>query len=305
MAVAAVAMAGSGGGAGASAAPGPIKTHVHSLPLTGASASLKALGARSTAPFSMVGVTWNGARTKLRGAVEVRTRSANSGHWTQWLKMQQPDDIPDPAELNRPGVRGGMSPMWSGPSNGIQVRAAGAHNATALPAGLRVDLIDPGKATTGTSGQTGSGMGLAGYAMDATATDTATPTDSATATDTATASGSAGAPDTPTATDSASPTATTTATASASASPSTAASASASPSASASSWPSQLPTLAQAYPSCPTSSASPSASASQTRRTRCRPPPPRRWHRRRWSPGPDGARTSAPGNPATRCTDRR
>ncbi|GAA3809088.1 N-acetylmuramoyl-L-alanine amidase [Streptomyces chiangmaiensis] len=264
MAVAAVAMAGSGGGAGASAAPGPIKTHVHSLPLTGASASLKALGARSTAPFSMVGVTWNGARTKLRGAVEVRTRSANSGHWTQWLKMQQPDDIPDPAELNRPGVRGGMSPMWSGPSNGIQVRAAGAHNATALPAGLRVDLIDPGKATTGTSGQTGSGMGLAGYAMDATATDTATPTDSATATDTATASGSAGAPDTPTATDSASPTATTTATASASASPSTAASASASPSASASSWPSQLPTLAQAYPSCPTSSASPSASASQT-----------------------------------------
>ncbi|MGW4519084.1 hypothetical protein ACWEO4_46120 [Streptomyces sp. NPDC004393] len=44
-----------------------------SLSLTGASTSLKALGTRSTAPFSMVGVTWNGAHAKLRGTVEVRT----------------------------------------------------------------------------------------------------------------------------------------------------------------------------------------------------------------------------------------
>ncbi|MGW2933347.1 peptidoglycan recognition protein family protein [Streptomyces sp. NPDC001156] len=272
--MATVAMAGSGGHAGASAAPGPIKTHVHSLALTGADASLKTLGARSTAPFSMVGVTWNGAHAKLRGTVEVRTRSAVGGHWTQWLKMQQPDDIPDAAELNRPGVRGGMSPMWSGPSNGIQVRATGAGKTTALPAGLRVDLVDPGKPAIG--GTQASGMGLAGYAMDATgtdsaspaATDTATPTDSAAPTDTATATAGTGASDTPTATDSASPTDTPTATGSASAAPSTSASVSAptsaSPSASPTSWPSQLPSLSQAYPSCPTSSASPSTSASQT-----------------------------------------
>jgi hypothetical protein len=266
VAVATVAMAGLGGHAGASAAQGPIKTHVHSLPVTGAGASLKTLGAQSTAPFSMVGVTWNGAHAKLRGTVEVRTRSAVSGHWTPWLKMQQPDDLPDAAELNRPGVRGGMSPMWSGPSNGIQVRATGAGKTTALPDGLRVDLVDPGKPATG--GTQDSGMGPAGYAMDATATDTATPTDSVAPTDTATATTGGDASNTPTATDSATPTDTPTATNSASVAPSTgtsaSASASTSPSTSPTSWPSQLPSLSEAYPSCTTSSSSPSASASPT-----------------------------------------
>ncbi|MGW0879760.1 N-acetylmuramoyl-L-alanine amidase [Streptomyces sp. NPDC002671] len=266
VAVATVAMAGSKGHPGASAAPGPVKTHVHSLSLPGASASLKALGARSTAPFSMVGVTWNGAHAKLRGTVEVRTRSAASGHWTPWLKMQQPDDIPDAAELNRPGVRGGMSPMWSGPSNGIQVRATGAGRTTALPAGLRVDLVDPGKPATG--GTQDSGMGLAGYAMGTAATDTATPTDSVAPTDTTTATAGSDASGSPTATDSASPTDTPTATDSASVAPSTGtsapATASTSPSASPTPWPSQLPSLSEAYPSCPTSSSSPSASASPT-----------------------------------------
>ncbi|MQY37941.1 hypothetical protein SRB17_59490 [Streptomyces sp. RB17] len=271
VAVATVAIAGSPGH-GASAAQGPIKTHVHSLSLTGAGASLKTLGARSTAPFSMVGVTWNGAHAKLRGTVEVRTRSAADGHWTPWLKMQQPDDIPDAAELNRPGVRGGMSPMWSGPSNGIQVRATGAGKTTALPGGLRVDLVDPGKPATG--GTANSGMGLAAYAMDATATDTVTPTDSVAPTDTATATAGGDASVTPTATDSVSPTATdsptatvsptATATAPASGTPSTGTSASTSPSASPTSWPSQLPTMDQAYPSCPASSAGPSPSSSPT-----------------------------------------
>ncbi|MEV6114950.1 N-acetylmuramoyl-L-alanine amidase [Streptomyces sp. NPDC052109] len=274
MAVATVAMAGSGGHAGASAAPGPIRTHVRSLSLAGTAASLKTLGARSTAPFSMVGVTWNGAHAKLRGTVEVRTRSAADGHWTPWLKMQQPDDIPDSAELNRPGVRGGMSPMWSGPSNGIQVRATGAGRKTALPAGLRVDLVDPGKPAAG--GTQASGMGPAAYAMDATATDTATPTatdtatptDSVAPTDTATATAGGDASGTPTATDPASPTdtptssGTPTATATASGTPSTGTSASTSPSASPTSWPSQLPSLSVAYPSCTTASGSPSASAS-------------------------------------------
>ncbi|MGY5053845.1 N-acetylmuramoyl-L-alanine amidase [Streptomyces sp. 900105755] len=268
--VATVAMAGSPG-RGAPAAQGPIKTHVHSLSLTGTGASLKTLGARSTAPFSMVGVTWNGAHAELRGTVEVRTRSAADGHWTQWLKMQQPDDLPDAAELNRPGVRGGMSPLWAGPSNGIQVRATGAGRTATLPAGLRVDLVDPGKPAT--DGTPDSGMGLAGYAMDATATDTAapsvtdtaSPTDSSAPTDTATPTTGTGASDTATATDSASPTDTSTATdptstaPSTPSTPSTGTSASSSPSGSPTAWPSQLPTTAEAYPSCTTSSAAPSA----------------------------------------------
>ncbi|MGI5139121.1 N-acetylmuramoyl-L-alanine amidase [Streptomyces sp. CA-106110] len=268
VAAVAVALTGPGGGAGASAAQAPIRTHVHSLSLTGTDASLKTLQARSTAPFSMVGVTWAGAHAKLRGTVEVRTRSAADGRWTRWLEMQQPDEIPDAAELNRPGVRGGMSPLWSGPSDGIQVRASGAHRTTALPAGLRVDLIDPGKAPSSGGSSTGAGMDPAGYAVDATAGDSATPTDDATGTPTDTgsptdtATDSPSASDTTTPSDSASPSvATGSPTATGSASPSTATSApvSTSPSASATSWPSQLPTLAQAYPSCP---AGPSASAS-------------------------------------------
>ncbi|WP_369367779.1 hypothetical protein AB5L52_36555 [Streptomyces sp. CG4] len=171
MAAAAVAMAGTSGRGGSSAA-GPVKTHVHSLPLTGSSASLKTLGARSTDPFSMVGVIWRGAHASLRGTVEVRTRSAADSHWTAWLKMQQPDDIPNPAEPNRPGVRGGMSPIWAGPSNGIQVRAAGAHRTAALPAGLLVDLIDPGKADTSTGGTTGTGMAPAGNTAGASVSRT-------------------------------------------------------------------------------------------------------------------------------------
>ncbi|MGX1546734.1 N-acetylmuramoyl-L-alanine amidase [Streptomyces adustus] len=265
MAAATVALAGSPGH-GAPSAQGPIKTHVHSLSLTGGGASLKTLGTRSTAPFSMVGVTWNGAHAKLRGTVEVRTRSATDGHWTPWLKMQQPDELPDAAELNRPGVRGGMSPMWSGPSNGIQVRATGAGRTAALPAGLRVDLVDPGKPAT--DGTQDSGMGPVSYAMDATATDTASPaatdtataTDNAAPTDTATATAGTGASDTPIATDSASPTATGSASAAPSTSASGSAPTSASPSASPTSWPSQLPSLSQAYPSCTTSSAGPSTS---------------------------------------------
>ncbi|HXA63354.1 MAG TPA: peptidoglycan recognition protein [Streptosporangiaceae bacterium] len=251
--------ASNGSAAGAPAGTGPIKTAVHSLALTGATASMKSLAAQSTAPFSMVGLTWSGAHARLRGTVEVRTRSATSGTWTRWLAMAQPDDIPDPAELDRPGVRGGMSPMWSGASNGVQVRVVAAHGVATLPAGLTVDLIDPGKARTTRTRAAAPAVGLAAYATNTTVTPTPSDSTSPPAT---TAS--------PSTTATASATPSTTTTASASASPSTTTSASASPStsvsptASASPWPGQLPTLAQAYPTCATTSPSPSASPTRT-----------------------------------------
>ncbi|TJZ99630.1 N-acetylmuramoyl-L-alanine amidase [Actinacidiphila oryziradicis] len=273
-----------GGVAAASAGTAPIKTSVRSLGLTGATASVKSLAARSTAPFSMVGVTWSGAHAQLRGTVEVRTRSAASGTWTRWLAMAQPDEIPDPAELDRPGVRGGMSPMWSGASNGVQVRVVAAHGVATLPAGLTVDLIDPGKArTTGAvvaAGAASPALGLAGYALTASdtptptdttsyttapadsgsPTDTTTPSDTASPSDTTTPT-SASPSDTPTST---SPTDATTSAPASTATSSVSPSTSLSPTASASPWPGQLPTLAQAYPSCPAASGSPSASATQT-----------------------------------------
>ncbi|WP_265737491.1 peptidoglycan recognition protein family protein [Actinacidiphila soli] len=265
-----------GGVAAASAGTAPIKTSVHSLALTGATASVKSLAARSTAPFSMVGVTWPGAHAQLRGTVEVRTRSAASGTWTRWLAMAQPDEIPDPAELDRPGVRGGMSPMWAGASNGVQVRVVAARGEATLPAGLTVDLIDPGKART--TGATTPGLGLAGYAMAATTTDSPPPSGTASGTTSITPSDSGSPTGTTTPSNNVTPSDTTAATAPVSPSDATVsapastpttsapapASTSASPTASASPWPGQLPTLAQAYPSCPAASGSPSASATQT-----------------------------------------
>jgi hypothetical protein len=255
-------------------ADGPIKTFVRSLDLSG-TGTVRALPARSTKPFSMVGVTWADARTTLRGQVEVRTRSQGTGTWTGWLAMAQADEIPDPAERDQHGVRGGMSPMWTGPSDGVQVRVVASHGVAALPAGLTVDLVDPGKSRSG-SAQDSSGVSLAGYAMDATepptATDeptttpsdspSATPTDSGPPTGTPTDSPSAEPTDTavptgtPTAPDTGTPTAT--ATTSPSASPTASASPSASPTPTSTPWPSQLPTLAQAYPKC-ASGSTPSA----------------------------------------------
>ncbi len=246
-------------------ADGPIKTAVRSLDLTG-SGGVRALPARSTKPFSMVGVSWENAGAPLRGSVEVRTRTATTGRWTGWLAMAQADEIPDPAERDRDGVRGGMSPMWTGPSDGVQVRVVAARGAATLPAGLTVDLVDPGQKRSGTRASGSSpAIAPAGYVMDATDTPSATdsPTDGGAPTDTASATPSdTGAPaESPTASDapsgqpSATDSATDTATpgepsaTSASAMPSSPASASPSPTASP--WPSQLPTLAQAYPDCP------------------------------------------------------
>jgi hypothetical protein len=245
-------------------ADGPVKTSVRSLGLDG-TGTVRALPARSTKPFSMVGVTWDDARSALHGRVEVRTRDAKSGTWTGWLAMAPADEIPDPAERDAHGVRGGMSPMWTGPSDGVQVRVAAGSGTTALPKGLTVDLVDPGKPAKSSDG---SGIALAGYATDATADPTATgePTDTATATASPSDSGAPTATQTPTGTasptttpsDTAAPTTqppTTPPTTTAAASPTTTATASASPTAS---WPAQLPTLAKAYPTCSGSSTPPS-----------------------------------------------
>lgn len=155
-------------------ADGPIKTSVRSLDLTG-SGGVRALPARSTKQFSMVGVSWDNAGAPLRGSVEVRTRTAATGRWTGWLAMAQPDEIPDPAERDRPGVRGGMSPMWTGPSDSVQVRVVAARGAATLPAGLTVDLVDPGQKRSGTATGTGTSPAIApaGYVMDATDSPTA------------------------------------------------------------------------------------------------------------------------------------
>ncbi|MEG8276906.1 N-acetylmuramoyl-L-alanine amidase [Streptomyces sp. AHA2] len=104
----------------------------------------RSLAPRTTEPFSLLGVTWDDPRARLEGTAQVRTRSRETGAWSAWRALdagvRPPETGPD---RDRAGVRGGTQPLWTGPSDGVQVRVSGA----ALPEGLRVDLVDPAGGT--------------------------------------------------------------------------------------------------------------------------------------------------------------
>ncbi|MFG3354478.1 N-acetylmuramoyl-L-alanine amidase [Streptomyces sp. NPDC048001] len=89
----------------------------------------------------MLGVTWTDAAARLGGTVEVRTRSAESGTWSAWLRLDG-----DSGQGDSGAARGGTEPAWVGPSDGVEARLRAADGATSdrLPAGLRLAMIDPG-----------------------------------------------------------------------------------------------------------------------------------------------------------------
>ena len=119
------------------AEPAPAATATAALQtvaLSGPSA-----GAR-TGPFSLLGVTWSDPGAEVEGVVRVRTRAAGTGRWSPWRTLE--------ADGRRPGdVRGSTDPLWVGPSDGVEARVVGARRP--LPAGLRVDLINPDAVAAG------------------------------------------------------------------------------------------------------------------------------------------------------------
>ncbi|MFB7913929.1 N-acetylmuramoyl-L-alanine amidase [Streptomyces sp. NPDC056061] len=120
-----------------------VRTTALKIADDGTSASL---GRRDTAPFSMLGVTWTDPSAEVDGTVEVRTRSAADGTWTPWLPLGT--DLDARTEAGRSGVRGSTEPRWVGPSDGVEVRVdTGGKISTKLPAGLRLDTVDPGRST--------------------------------------------------------------------------------------------------------------------------------------------------------------
>ncbi len=127
------------------AGTGPARADVRATALKVAGdGTTAALGRRDTAPFSMLGVTWTDPAAKVTGTVEVRTRSAADGRWTPWLPLDT--DVTGRAESGRSGVRGSTEPRWVGPSDGVEVRVgAGGGVSAKLPAGLRLDTVDPGR----------------------------------------------------------------------------------------------------------------------------------------------------------------
>ncbi|WP_256725984.1 peptidoglycan recognition protein [Streptomyces sp. IMTB 2501] len=124
--------------------------------------------------FSLLGVVWTDPDTELHGRVQVRTRSATTGEWSGWqdIETHNADHGPDPgaAESAARGVRGATAPLWVGDAKGLDIRvraddadpggartggpgpsrpAKPSHPARPakppLPAGLRLELVDPGK----------------------------------------------------------------------------------------------------------------------------------------------------------------
>ncbi|WP_063736110.1 peptidoglycan recognition protein [Streptomyces sp. RTd22] len=115
----------------------------------------RGLAARDVPPFSLVGVVWDDASDDLRGQVQVRTRAARTGTWSAWRDLRAyHDDAPDPAPGASDGgaghPRGGTAPLWVGDSDGVQARVRAARPAgavpAALPAGMRLELVNPGAA---------------------------------------------------------------------------------------------------------------------------------------------------------------
>ncbi|MFD7320915.1 peptidoglycan recognition protein [Streptomyces sp. NPDC059875] len=131
---------------------GPLGTARRAL---GSAAAAQGLARRDVRPFSLVGVVWDDARAELHGTVQVRTRATGAAEWSGWqdVEIHNEDHAADPGtpEAMTGGVRGATAPLWVGDSDGVEIRvlpgqghADHAAEAPPLPAGLRLELVDPG-----------------------------------------------------------------------------------------------------------------------------------------------------------------
>ncbi|MEU0406968.1 peptidoglycan recognition protein [Streptomyces griseorubiginosus] len=180
----------------------PVK--VYNLALKAPETGERELPRTETKQFSLLGISWTGATKQLDGRAQVRTRSIDTGAWTSWQDLETDADPVEDAD-ERAGARGASEPLWVGPSDGVEVQVVHEDGTTSagLPAGLKVNLVDPGIATAAEQRAAGDDTDPAAYAEDVTPSPT--PTDTATSTASPTATASATATSTPTPT----PTATT------------------------------------------------------------------------------------------------
>ncbi|MFJ5835036.1 peptidoglycan recognition protein [Streptomyces sp. NPDC093089] len=125
------------------------------VPLTGASRALggetagageQGLTRRDVRPFSLVGVVWDDPVAPLHGTVQVRTRATGGDAWSPWQDVETHNEEhgadPDTAEGTTRVLRGSTAPLWVGDSDGVEIRVRGEEP---LPAGLRLELVDPGE----------------------------------------------------------------------------------------------------------------------------------------------------------------
>jgi hypothetical protein len=113
------------------------------------------------ASFDLLGVTWKAGSS---ADVDVLARTHGEHGWSEWTALEV-SDAPDTREART--ARPGTEPLWVGDSDGYQVRVD--VRSGRRPAGLRVDLVDPG------SSEADSQVG-AGRPMQSAVADTAQPT---------------------------------------------------------------------------------------------------------------------------------
>ena len=94
---------------------------------------------RETRPFALAGVTWDDPAVSLSGTVALRARAATSGKWSAWQVLESDGRSPAEAGTVDGAGRGRTDPLWFGTSDAVEARTTGG----ALPAGLRLDLINP------------------------------------------------------------------------------------------------------------------------------------------------------------------
>ncbi|EGJ75255.1 putative secreted protein [Streptomyces sp. Tu6071] len=141
-------------------ASAPVPGSTASLPLTRLPATRAdghdrygaSLSRRTTKPFSLVGIVWDDPARTLTGTAEVRVRDARTGAWGAWqaLETHNAEHAADPEsrEARAPGRHGGTAPLWTGAADAVEARVSGP---APLPAGLRIDLVDPGTDRRGTT----------------------------------------------------------------------------------------------------------------------------------------------------------
>jgi uncharacterized protein with LGFP repeats len=92
--------------------------------------------------FSMVNVTWALDPAVTDTLIQVRVRERD-GDWSEWTEADTEEIEPNP-DANPSGKRrGGTSPLWTGPSTGVEVEVV--TRSGAAPTDVQLNLIDPGK----------------------------------------------------------------------------------------------------------------------------------------------------------------
>ncbi|WP_326810438.1 N-acetylmuramoyl-L-alanine amidase [Streptomyces scopuliridis] len=166
-------------------APGARAASVRTLKLEGQGTDRRNLPKKETQRFSAVLLTWPDAEAELKGRAEVRSRDLATGEWSGWQPLPDDPFSADGAEGERAVTRGGTASVWTGDSDGVEVRvvAEDRSTASALPAGMDVKLLDPGTDPKG-----GKPLAAAPAAYAEETTPAATPTDSTAPTDSTTPS---------------------------------------------------------------------------------------------------------------------